>query len=85
MMVAISRNARRPTRKDRIASRRRSFIGQAQTPRTQLSAQEAVLCDQVRERRSLSTLKPAGENHQQSLRKKRFEPILGRHTPGFLI
>jgi hypothetical protein len=39
----------------------------AQTPPTQLAAQEAVLLDQIRERVPLAAFQPAGQGQQQHL------------------
>jgi hypothetical protein len=65
-IVAISRNARRPTRKARTASRRRSSIGQAQPAPTQLPPQEPVLF-QIREHLALPALEPGGQSQQEDL------------------
>jgi hypothetical protein len=45
-------------------------IGEPQTPPTQLSPQDAILFDQVSDRRPFPAIQPASEDHQQHLERR---------------
>ena len=81
-IVAISRNAARPTRYARTASRRRSSSRKRSRCFPKLAPQEPVLLDQVGDRLPLPAVQPAGQHAQHHLQRRGVDHERGAYITG---